>query len=135
MAQTIDNTTRYRSVGKSTRRQDAPDKLTGHARYAGDITMAGMLHARLVLSPYAHARIAGINTSAALEVPGVRAVYTGETLGMAKHGVASRTQGPLAEGEVLWCGHPVAIVLAETEAAAEDGALLSMSSMKICLLL
>ncbi len=121
MAQTINKATRYSAVGKSTRRQDAPDKLTGRARYAGDITVAGMLHARLVLSPYAHARIISIDTTAALAVPGVKAVYTGKTLGMAKHGSASRTQGPLAEGEVLWCGHPVAIVLAETEAAAEDG--------------
>ena len=121
MAQTIDKTSHYSAIGKETRRQDAPDKLTGRARYAGDIALAGMLHARLVLSPYAHARIVSIDTSAALEVPGVKAVYTSETLAMAKRGSASRTQAPLAEDEVLWCGHPVAIVLAETEAAAEDG--------------
>ena len=121
MAQTIDKATGYTAIGKATRRQDAPDKLTGRARYAGDISLAGMLHARLVLSPYAHARIVRINTAAALDVPGVKAVYTSETLGMAKRGSASRTQSPLAEDEVLWCGHPVAIVLAETEAAAEDG--------------
>ena len=122
MAQTIDKATHYTTVGKAIRRQDAPDKLTGRARYAGDISVAGMLHARLVLSPYAHARIVGIDTSAALEVPGVRAVYTSKTLGMAKRGRASRSQSPLAEDEVLWSGHPVAIVLAETEGAAEDGA-------------
>src|SRR5712691_4751614 len=80
-----------------------------------------MLHARLVLSPYAHARIIAIDTTVALAIPGVKAVYTSETLAMAKRDTASRTQAPLAHGEALWCGHPVAIVLAETEAAAEDG--------------
>ncbi len=112
------------AVGKATRRVDAPDKLTGRARYAGDMPVPGLLHARLVLSPYAHARILNIDTSAALEVPGVKAVYTGETLGMAKRDSSSRSQSPLAQKEVLWSGHPVAIVLAETEAAAEDGAAL-----------
>src|SRR6266487_4786987 len=122
MTQTFDKTTQHNSVGKATRRQDAPDKLTGRARYAGDVSVAGMLHARLVLSPYAHARIVSIDTSAAEAVPGVQAVYTGETLAMAKRDSSSRTQSPLAQKEALWCGHPVAIVLAETEAAAEDGA-------------
>src|SRR6266567_2651685 len=122
MTQTFDKTTQHNSVGKATRRQDAPDKLTGRARYAGDVSVAGMLHARLVLTPYAHARIVSIDTSAAEAVPGVQAVYTGETLAMAKRDSSSRTQSPLAQKEALWCGHPVAIVLAETEAAAEDGA-------------
>jgi CO/xanthine dehydrogenase Mo-binding subunit len=122
MTQTFDKTTQLNSVGRATRRQDAPDKLTGRARYAGDVSAAGMLHARLVLSPYAHARIVSIDTSAAGAVPGVQAVFTSETLGMANRDSSSRTQSPLAQKEALWCGHPVAIVLAETEAAAEDGA-------------
>lgn len=121
MTQTFDRTTQHNSVGRATRRQDAPDKLTGRTRYAGDVSVAGMLHARLVLSPYAHARILSIDTSAAEAVPGVQAVYTSETLGMAKRDTSSRTQSPLAHKEALWSGHPVAIVLAETEAAAEDG--------------
>ncbi|HVB23939.1 MAG TPA: xanthine dehydrogenase family protein molybdopterin-binding subunit [Ktedonobacteraceae bacterium] len=121
MTQTVDQTSHYTAVGKSTRRQDAFDKLTGQTRYAGDIAAPGLLHARLVLSPYGHARIVNIDISAALEIPGVKAVYTSETLGMKQRGSSSRSQSPLAEHEVLWCGHPVAIVLAETEAAAEDG--------------
>src|SRR6266566_8157385 len=102
MAQTIDKTSHYSAIGKETRRLDAPDKLTGRARYAGDISVAGMLHARLVLSPYAHARILSIDTSAAEAVPGVQAVYTSETLGMAKRDTSSRTQSPLAQKEALW---------------------------------
>src|SRR6266567_3257573 len=109
-------------VGTSLPRQDGPDKVTGRARYAGDQVLPGMLYARLVLSPYAHARILNINTSAALAVPGVVAVFTSETLGMAQADPLSRAQSPLAQQEVVWCGHPVAIVVGETEALAEDGA-------------
>ena len=121
MTQIIDGKTEYGIIGKRTRRQDGLDKLVGRTRYAGDLTFAGLLHARLVLSPYAHARLVNIDTSAALEVPGVKAVYTSETLGMSNPDSSARLQSPLASKEVLWCGHPVAIVLAETEAAAEDG--------------
>src|SRR5439155_5082221 len=109
-------------VGTSLPRQDGPDKVTGRARYAGDQALPGMLYARLVTSPYAHARILNINTSVALSVPGVVAVFTAETLGMAQTDLSSRSQSPLAQGEVWWCGHPVAIVVGETEATAEDGA-------------
>src|SRR6266568_4823567 len=121
MTQTVDKTKHHTAVGKATRRQDAADKLTGRTRYAGDMAVAELLHARLVLSPYAHARIVNIDTSAAEAVPGVVAVYTSETLAMAHRDSSSRSQSPLAQKEVFWCGHPVAIVLAETEAAAEDG--------------
>jgi len=122
MTQTVDKAKNHNAVGKATRRQDGADKVTGRTRYAGDLPMAGLLHARLVHSPYAHAHITNIDTSAALAVPGVTAVYTGETLWMANRDSSSRSQAPLARHEVLWCGHPVAIVLAESEAAAEDGA-------------
>lgn len=122
MAQTIDQTSATTTVGQSARRRDAFDKLTGRTRYAGDMSAAGLLHARLVLSPYAHARVVNIDIAAALEVPGVKFVYTSETLGLVSYDSSSRAMSPLAQEEVLWCGHPVAIVLAETEAAAEDGA-------------
>src|ERR1051326_5721940 len=109
-------------VGTSLPRLDGPDKVTGRARYAGDQLLPGMLYARLVLSPYAHARIVSIDTSAALAVPGVVAVFTAETLGMSHPDPHSRSQSPLASREALWCGHPVAVVVGETEASADDGA-------------
>ena len=109
-------------VGTSLTRQDGPDKVTGRARYAGDQALLGMLYAHLVLSPYAHARILSIDTSAALSIPGVIAVFTAETLGMAQPDSLSRSQSPLAQQEVVWCGHPVAIVVGVTEAIAEDAA-------------
>ncbi|HTK08547.1 MAG TPA: xanthine dehydrogenase family protein molybdopterin-binding subunit, partial [Ktedonobacteraceae bacterium] len=70
----------------------------------------------------AHARILHIDISAALSIPGVVAVFTAETLPMARENPLSRAQCPLAQEEVLWSGHPVAIVIGETEALAEDGA-------------
>jgi CO/xanthine dehydrogenase Mo-binding subunit len=109
-------------VGTSLPRQDGPDKVTGRARYAGDQVVPGMLYARLVTSPYAHARILNIDLSAALSTAGVVAAFTAETLGMAQVDLLSRAQSPLAQHEVVWCGQPVAIVVGETEASAEDGA-------------
>lgn len=122
MTQTVDKNASHAAIGKATRRMDSPEKLTGRAKYAGDVSVPGLLHARLVLSPYAHARIVSIDTSAASAVSGVVAVFTGETLKMAHAGSPSRSQSPLAQKEVFWHGHPVAVVVAETEAAAEDGA-------------
>src|SRR5712691_5272973 len=120
MTQIIDRKTEYTTAGKRTRRQDGYDKLVGRTRYAGDLAFAGLLHARLVLSPYAHARILNIDTAAALALPGVVAVLTARTLGVVNIHSTSRAQAPLALDEVYWCGHPVAVVVAETEAAAED---------------
>ncbi len=124
MSQTIDQVSTHTAVGQATPRKDSLDKITGRTRYAGDLPIAGLLHARLVLSPYAHARILSLDITAALEVPGVKFVYTGQTLRLAGYDSASRSTSPLAVDEVLWCGHPVALVLGESEAAAEDGALL-----------
>jgi CO/xanthine dehydrogenase Mo-binding subunit len=122
MVQSAPQQARPVHVGMSIPRNDGPDKVTGRARYAGDQSLQGMLHARLVTSPYAHARILRIDTTAAQAMPGVLAVYTAETLGMAQADLFSRAQTPLARDEALWCGQPVAIVVGETEARAEDGA-------------
>ncbi|HEY0753661.1 MAG TPA: xanthine dehydrogenase family protein molybdopterin-binding subunit [Ktedonobacteraceae bacterium] len=121
MVQSIDEISPSSAVGRPVRRRDGFAKLTGHTRYAGDMLVTDMLHARLVLSPYAHARIVKIESAAALEVPGVKFVYTAETLGIADYDSAARVKSPLARQEVLWSGQPVALVLAESEAAAEDG--------------
>lgn len=122
MTQTTQQQAQPVLVGTSLPRQDGPDKVTGRARYAGDQALPGMLYARLVTSPYAHARLLNIDTSAALSIPGVVAAFTAETLGMAQTNLLSRAQSPLAQHEVVWCGHPVAIVVGETEASARDGA-------------
>jgi len=73
-------TNELRYVGKPVARDDAIDKVTGAARYTHDLAVPGMLHAAMVTSPHASARIVHIDTSAACAVPGVRAVLTGEEL-------------------------------------------------------
>ncbi|MFO7169678.1 MAG: xanthine dehydrogenase family protein molybdopterin-binding subunit [Chloroflexota bacterium] len=98
------------------------EKITGRARYAADLNLPGMLHARLVLSPYAHAKITKIDTSAAAAMPGVVAVYTAEDLPTRDRAVNSRHSAVLAKEKVLFRGQPVVAVLGETEAAARDAA-------------
>ncbi len=122
MTRTIDTQAQSVIVGHPTRRKDAPEKLTGRTRFVGDLSFPGLLHARLVLSPYGHARILAIDTAAAQAIPGVVAVFTAETLKLAHAKSGSRAQAPLAQKEVYWCGHPVAVVVAESKEAAQDGA-------------
>ena len=64
------------TIGKSVQRIDAIEKVTGSAKYAPDLKMEGMLHAKLLRSPHAHARVKNIDTSRAEKVPGVRAIAT-----------------------------------------------------------
>jgi CO/xanthine dehydrogenase Mo-binding subunit len=109
------------AIGQARRRRDGDPKVRGATRYTGDMPMHGLLHARLVLAAEAHARLTGVDATGALEVPGVVAVLTADDLPLAP-GAAGRAGTPLARGEILWSGQPVALVLAETEAAAEDGA-------------
>ncbi|MCY4145988.1 MAG: xanthine dehydrogenase family protein molybdopterin-binding subunit [Chloroflexi bacterium] len=110
----------FEFVGKPTPMLDGPAKITGNLKYTGDLRLAGMLHARFVLSDYAHATITHIDCGAALAAPGVRAVLTAEDL--PKVVPSARTKLMLARDRVIFVGQPVAIVLAETPAAAADGA-------------
>ena len=108
-------------IGVPRPRIDAPDKVTGATRYAADGYVHGLLHARPVLSTEAHARILDLHREEALAVPGVVAVLAAADLPTTTTGT-DRTAEPLAREEVVFAGQPVAIVVAETEAAAEDGA-------------
>ena len=114
----------YRVIGKRQRRQDAGPRLTGHERYAADISLPGMLHARLVLSTRARAQINAIHTSAASSVPGVRAVVTAKDLpDFARddeHLV--RENFFLADERVNYVGQQLAVVLAESPEAAREAA-------------
>ena len=110
-------------IGHPMRRTDAPAKLTGKERYAGDLALAGILHARPVLSVRAHARVAGIDREAALAVPGVVAVLLAADLPFAEGGPPRATES-LAREEIVYAGQPVALVLAETEGAAAEAAAL-----------
>ena len=108
-------------LGTRVRRVDGPEKVTGQARFGDDLPLYGLLHARLVLESHAHARITSVDASRALAHPGVVAVLTADDLAtILKSPRNSRARESLARGVTRFCGQPVAAVVAESEAAAED---------------
>jgi CO/xanthine dehydrogenase Mo-binding subunit len=112
-----------RLVGKRFRRADSPERLTGQVRYTGDLVLPGLLYGRLVRSPYASARIISIDKSAAEAMPGVVAVLRAEDLPVVNLREAVENRSIMMAFErATYVGQPVAVVLAESEAAAEDGA-------------
>ena len=118
----------FRFVGKHRRAVEHKRFVVGKGRYAADIQLPGMLHIALVASPHASAKIVAIDASAALALPGVHAVLTGDELCAATEpmlpGVDAPqvTRFPLARGVVRYCGEWVVAVVAETRALAEDAA-------------
>jgi CO/xanthine dehydrogenase Mo-binding subunit len=108
-------------IGVPRPRLDAPEKVTGQTRFAGDGAPLGLLHARPVLATEPHALIKAFDTEAASAVPGFVAVLTAADLPTATAGT-DRTAEPLAREEVVFAGQPVALVVAETEGAAADAA-------------
>ena len=123
-----------RVFGQPIKRNEDARLLTGQALFVDDVQLPGMLHAAFLRSSYAHARIKGIDVSAALERPGVIAVYTSHDLGdYWKPGPLlvppppvegcvfhERTQVPLAKDKVRFVGEPIAVVIAESRYLAED---------------
>lgn len=105
------------SIGSNVPRLESKDKVTGGAKYTGDFSPAGMLHARLVCSPLAHARITSIDCGTAAVAPGVQTVITGECLPQL-YGQLLEDRPLLAVGKVRYYGEPIAIVVANTEAEA-----------------
>ena len=112
------------TAGTSVRRRDFLEKVTGAAQYAVDVTMSGMLHATVVRSDRAHARILGIDAAAALAHSDVVAVVTAQDLEplFARFGHIISDHYVLATGKVRYYGEPVAVVLAESRGAASDAA-------------
>ncbi len=98
--------------------------LRGQGNYVDDVNLPGMLHGAVLRSPFAHARIVSIDTSAAEALPGVKAVITGavlETLGLAWMPTLSYdTQAVLATDKVRFQGQEVAFVVAESRYIARD---------------
>lgn len=125
MTDTIAN----RYAGRRVPRVEDSRLLTGRGTFVDDVTRPGMLHACFVRSPFARARIKGIDATAALALPGVHAVFTAADLNPdvreAWHAIAGKDvpdtpRPPLAEGEVKFVGDPVALVVAESRYVAED---------------
>jgi carbon-monoxide dehydrogenase large subunit len=124
-------------VAQSVRRVEDPRLLKGEGAYTDDVSLPGMVHGVVLRSPHAAARVGSIDTAAAKAVPGVVAVYTGADLTADGIGdlpclikLKNRDGSPqfspprpaLAMGAVHHVGAPVAFVVAETAAAARDGA-------------
>src|SRR5829696_4711829 len=115
-------------VGQRVKRTEDPRLIRGLAHYVDDIALPGTLHVAFVRSYYAHAKINSIDTSAALAVPGVVAVYTGKDV--AKIGpVPCASALPelkvpdhrvLASDKVYFVGHPVVAIVATDRYAARD---------------
>ncbi|MBI3463062.1 MAG: xanthine dehydrogenase family protein molybdopterin-binding subunit, partial [Planctomycetes bacterium] len=94
-------------IGQRISRIDGPDKTTGRAKYSYDINLPGLLHAKVLTSPHAHARVTKFNVEPARKLKGVQAVYL-------------FPEGKVG-AEVQWDGQPIAAVAADTEELAADG--------------
>jgi len=112
-------------IGKDIKRREDPDLLTGRAEYTGDVKLPGMLHAAVLRSPYAHARIVRIDTSAAKKLPGVHAVLTGREATEVLDPLPAFCAEPVVEhaiavDKVRYAGEAVVAVAAESRYIAED---------------
>lgn len=116
--------TDHSAVGWSWPRTDAPDKVTGGAAYTADLSLSGMVHARILRSPLPHARLVRIDATKARRVPGVRAVLTRDELprdpAQARYGAVLHDQGVVAIDRVRFIGDPVAAVAASGLDAADE---------------
>jgi CO/xanthine dehydrogenase Mo-binding subunit len=109
----------YQVIGQPARRVDGAEKATGQARYAADVSLPGVLWGKSLHSPYAHARIVRIDTSAAQQVPGVHAVITGADVRGGLWGRAVKDVPVLAYDRVRFFGERVAAVAADDEDIAQ----------------
>ena len=119
-------------VGQRIKRTEDPKFITGNGRYLDDITLAGLTHIAILRSPYAHANIRSVDTSAAKGMPGVIAVFIGADIPYnplpfawpagGSAGIQNNVNMPsvLATDSVKWTGEGVAAVVAETPAQAQD---------------
>ena len=118
-------------IGRTLSRTGAKRAVAGRGRYTDDLMLPRMLHSAFVRSPYAHARIKSIDVAAAKRAPGVVLVMTGAELAKMCtkpwHGVLSCFEGmksapqyPMAVDRACWQGEPVAMVVADNRARAED---------------
>jgi carbon-monoxide dehydrogenase large subunit len=118
-------------VGHETPRKEDPELIAGQATYIDDIAIPGMLWVAIVRSPFAHARIAGVEKSAAEGMPGVVAVYSGEDLRdqwadslpcawPVTEDTKTPPHYPVAFDKARFAGDPVAVVVADSRAHAQD---------------
>jgi aerobic carbon-monoxide dehydrogenase large subunit len=118
-----------RYIGKRVRRKEDQRLLTGRGQFVDDISLPGMLHVAFARSPIARGQIVSIDTDVARDVDGVHAIYTQEDLAhfnvdmLSFYFVSPEIETtPLANGRVAYVGEPVALVIADSRAIAEDAA-------------
>ena len=114
----------YNYIGKGIPRVDGPAKASGKAIYTVDVELPGMLYGKILRSPHPHARLLKVDTSAAQQLPGVKAVITGEDVRAVRYAFVDTPrypadEQPLAVDKVRYIGDEVAAVAAESEAIAE----------------
>ncbi len=116
-------------VGTKVKRREDPRLVQGLSHYVDDLRMADVMHAAILRSPHAHARIIGINTDAARALPGVVTVVTGADIGDSVGSVPCAAANPtlrtpphpvLAQDEVRYVGEPVAVAVAGDSYTARD---------------
>ncbi len=110
------------AVGSRMARTDALEKVTGRAVYAEDVQLPRMIYGALVRSPHAHAKLLSIDTSAARQLPGVKAIVTGRDVEMGYYGYEVRDQRVFALEKVRFVGEPIAAVAATTPDIAREAA-------------
>jgi CO/xanthine dehydrogenase Mo-binding subunit len=112
----------YSSAGTNAPRVDGVEKVTGKAIYTSDIQLPGMAHARILRSPVAHAKLIKVDASKAKELPGVIATLTRDDIQgfNYKYGATYKDQSIVAVDKVRYVGDPVAAVLADDPATAEQ---------------
>lgn len=109
----------YSVIGKRVPRKDAFGKATGSTRYCADMKMQGMLYGKIKRSPHPFARIISIDTSKALNLPGVKAVVTAENIRQNPSGSIIPDELPLCQEYVRYVGDEIAAVAAVDEETAE----------------
>ena len=116
-------------IGQRTIRPDGEDKVTGRAAYSADTKLPGQLYGRILRSPHPHARIKSINTKKAEALPGVKAVMTGKdmvefpidkSVMLGIQDMRWMSRNIMAQGKVLFAGHPVAAVAATSNSIARE---------------
>lgn len=108
------------AIGQPLPQVNAREKVLGRAVYTGDLKLPRMLHAKVLRSPFPHARIISIDTTQARALPGVKAVATGADVPSRAWGISHKHQHVLARGIVRFVGEEVAAVAAESAEIAEE---------------